>query len=384
MSTIVNARSPYYLKYTSAGNQIERVEVRVYIWSGLLTAVPTTATYTIDKTPLVAATDNNVVIEISQLIRDYLYTDFYTDAQDAVWVRVEDDIYDGDEIPTSNNQTFLAFDGFGYFEEGANPRQSTDPTQSSYTPMVLQSNMTAYFVSGRDIKIPVFSETAPTVTTDIGSGKWDGNDNFWETVNVAWQNVDNDLTITDSNNSADKIQYVIITSEGAVTGDTITFTSTVGNSQTQTITLVEICERRGFDPYRAVFYNKYGTLQSFWVTQKSSVKTNTSSEQYESNTIDSTGSGVTYNVRKHNRKRFQVVASQSVSTNTPLLDDTQNEPLEQLIMAEDVWLEKAESEALPVVIKTESVVRKTGVNDKALIQYGLDFEYAFSKINNIR
>ena len=53
-------------------------------------------------------------------------------------------------------------------------------------------------------------------------------------------------------------------------------------------------------------------------------------------------------------------------------------------MAEDVWLEKAESEALPVVIKTESVVRKTGVNDKALIQYGLDFEYAFSKINNIR
>ena len=138
MSTIINARSPYYLKYTSAGNQIERVVVRVYIWNGLLTSVPTTATYTIDKTPLVDDTDNNVVIEVSQLIRDYLYTDFYTDAQDAVWVRVEDDIYDGDEIPTSNNQTFLAFDGFGYFEEGANPRQSTDPTQTSYTPMILQ------------------------------------------------------------------------------------------------------------------------------------------------------------------------------------------------------------------------------------------------------
>lgn len=382
MSTIINARSPYYLKYTSAGNQIEQVVVRVYIWNGLLTSVPTTATYTIDKTPLVANTDNNVVIEISQLIRDYLYTDFYTDAQDAVWVRVEDDIYDGDEIPTSNNQTFLAFDGFGYFEEGANPRQSTDPTQTSYTPMILQSNMTVYFVSGRDIKIPVFSETAPTVTTDIGNGKWDGNDNFWETVNVAWQNVNNDLTITDSNNSADKIQYVIITSEGAVTGDTITFTSTVGNSQTQVIKLVEVCEPR-FDNFRSVFYNKFGALQSFWVCKKSVLTTKTSSEEFQSNTIDASGSSVTYNTRKHNTKRFQVTSMQSINTNTPLLDDTQNEPLEQLMMSEDVWLEKVEGDALPVVIKTESLARKTGVNDK-IIQYSIDFHYAFSKINNIR
>lgn len=383
MSTIINARSPYYLKYTSAGNQIERVVVRVYIWNGLLTSVPTTATYTIDKTPLVANTDNNVVIEISELIRDYLYTDYYTDAQDAVWVRVEDDIYDGDEIPTSNNQTFLAFDGFGYFEEGANPRQSTDPTQSSYTPMVLQSNMTVYFVSGRDIKIPVFSETAPTVTTDIGNGKWDGNDNFWETVNVAWQNVDNDLTITDSNDSADKIQYVIITSEGAETGDTITFTSTVGNSQTQVVTLIEICEPK-FDKYRSVFYNKFGALQSFWVTKKSTLTTNVKAEEYNSNLIDTTGSNVTYNIRKHNRKRFQVSANQSISTNTTLLDESQNEPLEQLLMSEQVWLEETSDNALPVIIRTSTSKRKTGVNDKALIQYTLDFEYAYSKINDIR
>jgi len=383
MSKIINARSPYYLKYTSAGNQIERVVVRVYIWNGLLTSVPTTATYTIDKTPLVDETDNNVVIEISELIRDYLYTDYYTDAQDAVWVRVEDDIYDGDEIPTSNNQTFLAFDGFGYFEEGANPRQSTDPTQTSYTPMILQSNMTVYFVSGRDIKIPVFSETAPTVTTDIGNGKWDGNDNFWETVNVAWQNVDSELIITDSNDSADKIQYVIITSESAVTGDTITFTSTVGQSQVQTITLIEICEPK-FDKYRSVFYNKFGALQSFWVTKKSVITTRVKDEKYQSNLIDTSGSGVTYNIRKHNKKRFQVLANQSIKTNTPLLNENQNEPIEQLLMSEQVWLEETQDNALPVVIKTSSLQRKTGVNDKAVIQYGLDFEYAFNKINDIR
>jgi hypothetical protein len=383
MSTIINARSPYYLKYTKSGEQIERVEFRIYIWSGLLSAVPTTVTYTLEKIPLVAETDNNVVIEISQLIRDYLYTDYYTDAQDAVWVRVEDDIYDGDEIPTSNNQTFLAFDGFGDFEEGANPRQSTDPTQSSYTPMVLQSNMTVYFISGRDIKIPVFSETAAIVTTDIADGKWDGNDNFWNEVNIAWQNVDNDLTITDSNNSADKIQYVILTSEGAETGDTITFTSTVGNSQTQVVTLVEICEPR-FDKYRSVFYNKFGALQSFWLTKKSVITTNVKDEKYQSNLIDASGSSVTYNIRKHNKKRFQVLANQLITTNTPLLKENQNEPLEQLLVSEQVWLEETQDNALPVVIRTSNLQRKTGVNDKAMIQYSLDFEYAFNKINDIR
>ncbi len=383
MSTIINARSPYYLKYTKSGEQIERVEFRIYIWSGLLSAVPTTVTYTLEKIPLVAETDNNVVIEISQLIRDYLYTDYYTDAQDAVWVRVEDDIYDGDELPTSNNQTFLAFDGFGDFEEGANPRQSTDPTQSSYTPMVLQSNMTVYFVSGRDIKIPVFSETAAIVTTDIADGKWDGNDNFWNEVNIAWQNVDNDLTITDSNNSADKIQYVILTSEGAETGDTITFTSTVGNSQTQVVTLVEICEPR-FDKYRSVFYNKFGALQSFWLTKKSVITTNVKDEKYQSNLIDASGSSVTYNIRKHNKKRFQVLANQLITTNTPLLKENQNEPLEQLLVSEQVWLEETQDNALPVVIRTSNLQRKTGVNDKAMIQYSLDFEYAFNKINDIR
>lgn len=383
MSTIINARSPYYLKFTDPAEQIEEATIRIYIWSGLKTAPPATATYTIDKTPLTNDTGNFVVVEVSQLIRDYLYTEFYDEAQDAVWVKIDDDLYFGDEDPVTNTRTLLAFDGFGYFEEGINPRNSEDPNDPTFTPMLLQSNMTVYFVSGRDIKIPVFSEPAPTVSTDIGEGKWDGNDNFWNVVDVNWEDVTTNLTITDSNDSADKIQYVIITSEGAVTGDTITFTSTVGASQVQTITLVEICEPR-FDKYRSIFYNKFGALQSFWVTKKSVVNTKIKSETYQSNLLDFSGTEPTYDIRKHNQKRFQVTAVQSISTNTPLLKEDQNEPYEQLSLSEQVWLEKEEGDALPVIVKSESITRKTGVNNKVEIQYGIDFDFAYSKINNIR
>jgi hypothetical protein len=382
MSTIINARSPYYIKYKITGEEIQSVDISIRIWSGLETSPPTPVTYSLSKVPLVIETDNYAVIEISELIRDYLYTEFYNEAQDAVWVKVDASIDIGTGTPFTTDDTYLAFDGYGYFEEGANPRQSISPADDSFTPMVLQSNMTVYFVPGRDIKIPVFSETAPVVNTDIVDGKWDGNDNFWNVVDVNWQDVTTNLNITDSDDSADKIQYVIISSDAAVTGDTITFTSTNGEAQVQTVKLVEICEPR-FEKFRAVFYNKFGALQSFWLSKKSVISTSIKSENYESNTLDTSGVDVSYGILKHSKKRFQVKANQSIKTNTPLIDDTQNEPIEQMLMSEQVWLEKTEGDTLPVVVKTSSLIRKTSLNDK-MVQYSVDFDYAFDKINSIR
>lgn len=382
MSTIINTRSPYYIKYKITGEEIQSVDISIRIWSGLEGTPPTPVNYSLSKVPLVIETDNYAVIEISELIRDYLYTEFYNEAQDAVWVKVDASIDIGTGTPFTTDDTYLAFDGYGYFEEGANPRQSISPVDDSFTPMVLQSNMTVYFVPGRDIKIPVFSETAPTVTTDISTGKWNGNDEFWNVVNQNWQDVNTTINIVDSDDSADKIQYVIISSDAAATGDTITFTSTNGEAQVQTVKLVEICEPR-FEKFRAVFYNKFGALQSFWLSKKSVISTSIKSENYESNTLDTSGVDVSYGILKHSKKRFQVKANQSIKTNTPLIDDTQNEPMEQMLMSEQVWLEKTEGDTLPVVVKTSSLIRKTSVNDK-MVQYSVDFDYAFDKINSIR
>ena len=165
---------------------MESARMELFIYAGNINDdLPDTPQYIIDKTPLTDEVNNFCVFEVSELVRDYLYTDYYTEAVDAVWVRMK-----MSKRANGNNYfyyfTRLAFDGFGYFEEGTNPRVTADPTEDSFTPMVLQSNLCVPFVRGRDLKIPVFSETEPTIETDIPLGVWNHVDDFWINSDVNW------------------------------------------------------------------------------------------------------------------------------------------------------------------------------------------------------
>ena len=137
-----------------------------------------------------------------------------------------------------------------------------------------------------------------------------------------------------------------------------------------------------YENYRAIFYNKFGALQSFWFPNKSTTALKTKSSTYKANTFSETT--MSYNQYKHNIKRFDVLGNDSIKLNTTLLNECLNEPIEQLLMAEQIWLEDEALKVLPVVVKTASQERKIGVNDKANIQYTLDFDYAFDRIQNVR
>jgi hypothetical protein len=61
-------------------------------------------------------------------------------------------------------------------------------------------------------------------------------------------------------------------------------------------------------------------------------------------------------------------------------------------MSEQVWLTRLDNPApdsnnpetvLAVIPKTQSVTYKTSLNDR-LVQYTVDFDYAFDKINTVR
>ena len=391
MSTIINTRSPYYIKYSAtSGGTLESVDVNLRIWNGDKNSPPTAVTYQLSKEPVEIATNNYVVFEISELIRDFLETEYYTEAVDAVWVRTEAAL-NFTTGTTFQNDIYLALDGFGYFEEGINPRTSTNPTDSSYTPMILQSNVCANYVFGRYIRIPIFSETQPTLTTNVFVPNfWQLVDEYWEAIPNEWEDSSSSIIVQDSDDSADKIYYLIIDSNNVEDGDVIDITSTSGTgpAQTETITLTQICETR-YDPIRAIFYNKFGALQDIWVNKKHIINTNVSSENYNRNLIDLTASSTTvdYDIYKHSKKRYSVLATQTIVTNTGLIDGCLNEPIEQMLMSEQIWLEFPTStgvEVKPVVIKNTSQQRKTGVNDRALIQYTIEFDFAYNTINDIR
>ena len=384
MSTIINARSPYYVKAEKSAGAFfidGEVTFKIYIYPGVLgTDKPITPTYTITKDPSNGNTLAYVVIEISELIRDFLYTKYYQEAQDAVWVEVDmsftEQPYD---VQRTINRDYLAFDGFGLFKEGALPRTSTDPSNDTYTPQLLQDNRTVYFVNGNIIRIPLFSEPqSEIVTTVLSSGQWDLVPEFWEAYSVNWDSSSNTQNITDTNDSNDKIQYLSITGN-VEDGDTITITSTQGNLQYDVITLKELCDPK-YTPIRLIFYNKYGALQDVYVNKKSTLSVNVTDEQFNINTFNL--DTLSYSVNEPTMQRFNVQAKESIQVNTDFIVEDLNEPIKQMLVSENVWIDNG-TDILPVIIKDTSFKEKTHVNDK-LIQYSFNLEYAFNHIQNVR
>lgn len=388
MSNIANVRSPLFTNPALGSGTWVRAEYELRIWTGTsISDKPASPTYTFTKYN--TSSDKNFPLEFAELVRDYIYTEYYTEAVDAVWVRWDADYYrdtDPDGSPSSfGGKTYLAFDGYGYFEEGINPRESPDPDEDTYTPQLLQDNTTVYFIKGEDIKIPIFAESLATISYSTGGATsfWNNVDDFWDTYDVTWANTATTINITDDGDSNQKIQYVNITgTENLSDGDTITITNSPYGYVT-TITLREICELK-YTPYRVIFYNKYGALQDIWFNKKSTETINVTSNNYKRNIIEFASSVPTasYNTYKHANRRFDVVANETIQLSTGYVDESINEPIKQLLMSESVWIDNG-TNVYPVNINSSSLQIKKSVNEK-LIAYTLDFNYAFDKIQNVR
>ena len=369
MSNIINTRSPYYARFSRI--DALSVKLNITIYTGVQGDAPATANYTLTKNTdePTGAPYEQAVFEISELIRDFIYTEYYEEAVDVVWVKLEHTYYDGLNA-TGNVLTgggvnyYLAVDGFGYFEEGINPRKTIDPTAVSFTPMLLQDNRTIYFIKGQPIRIPIWSETEPLIGLPgtWGEGvQWQDANYFWEEYVATWNSSLDDVAIDDNGNTNQKIQYVIIfPTDDIETGDTATITSTIGTAQSITVTFKELCELK-YTPVRVIFYNKYGALQDIWASKKSIKNLNQTADTYKSNIIDL--GTLSYSTYKHVQKRFDVQGQETISVSTAYLDESINEPVKQLLMSEQVWIEIG-SETYPVVLKTSSIQEKTSVNDK--------------------
>ena len=453
MSTIINARSPYYFKVSNA--DLDSVKLQLYIWTGTHaqrtsaylrytiskdqrldeldrgTTTSTTANKLVDSTQnfnttaqvgsfLKNTTDNTtasvtaidsdttlsldtdimasgeeyilfakpyVVFELSELIRDYLETEYNDYATDAVWVDADVTIYDSSNAivqvnsQNTNTTTFLGIDGYGYFEDGVNPRDTS-------TPMVLQDNTNVYYYDGQDIKIPVFAEAA-TITVSLQSQaaaniNWEAADDFWETNDNTWGSGNVNISITDNGNTDQKIQYVIIEdTEDLDDGDTVTFSSNSSDYPDDVVITLKKVNECKFSPLNTIFYNKYGALQNMWFFKKSTTDINVKSEQFKNNILDLENSGGTpsYALSKHQEKKFMVNAKESITMNTGFYPEAHNEVVRQMLLSEQVWSDDT-STVLPINLKSNSLQFKKSVNDK-LITYTVQFDYAFDKINNI-
>ena len=156
MATKINVRSPFYIKASNAS--LASASLDLYIYTGVFTTdKPASAQYSITKNEI--DSNNYVVFEIAELVRDYIEIEFdgEYDSQ-CVWVEADITMYDaadggGSSVATSNTD-YIALDGYGYFHEGANPELSRG---------LLMSNRSIFRLNDSNVRIPVFTEDTNSV-----------------------------------------------------------------------------------------------------------------------------------------------------------------------------------------------------------------------------
>jgi hypothetical protein len=326
---------------------LKTVQLQVYIYEGTSGSYTNgDLKYTLQNS--IIGDDTNVVFEISELVRDYLDLTFNDDyLSKAIWVTTVATLLDDNNnvftygSPVTN--TYLATEGYGYFEDGASPELSRN---------ALITANSIYLPESTAGKLPIFAEGVGKVTIDAV-----------------------DTQITDSGNSNQKIQYVTIPADSS----TIQVYDTDDSTLLKTITVTNVCEPK-FTPYKVTFVNKYGAYQDLYFFKKAIESFNVTDEKFKRNTLaNSTASYAKYAGQE---ERYNTNARKSITLNTGFINEDSNSTIEELFLSENVWI-KYDGNTLPIIPKSKSLTLKTSVNDK-LANYTIDFDFAFNKINNVR
>ena len=325
----------------------ESVNLQIYIYSGTSGSyTDTDLKYTISKSLI--GTDLNIMFEIGELVRDYITVSFNNDyLSNTIWVStvgtILTDLGSAFDYGSPVINHYLAFDGYGYFEDAINPQLSTD---------ALISANTIYLPEGTAGKLPLFTEGVGKVIIDTTTTQ-----------------------ITDNGNSNQKIQYLTIPADKS----TIKVYATDDSTLKRTITINNICEPK-YTPFKITFLNRMGAYQDMYFFKKSVETFNVTDETYKRNTVST--STVSYSTNETQQQRYNANATKSISLNTGFINEDSNQTIEELFLSENVWI-RYDGKTLPVLPKSKTMAFKTILNDK-LINYKVNFDFAFNKINNVR
>jgi hypothetical protein len=239
---IINTRSPHFLSVSNADLATATLDIEIYTGDET-TGYSGTPQYNLSKKIILNTT--KISFEISELIRDYIDLSFNGDydgfaEQSCKWVRTTLTAFDGNGVQLSQTiDTDLAFESYGYFEEGSN--------YSFEYEGFLMSNNEMFIESGDEIKIPVQTDRDVTVTIyDSDNGVLDQD------------------VFSLSDQSQNKVAYTTFDDNQAVKA-TIQYTGDSG-SETSTIKITQLSECK-FTPYKTTFislecYKTYTSLKS--------------------------------------------------------------------------------------------------------------------------
>lgn len=329
-------RSPYFIDETSTASTVGSADVTITINS--------VDVYVISKDTV----SKNVQLEVAELIRDYL---------DPKWDGVE--VFSTAVIAS---QTVTAAIKVEFYVNNKKVRAANTLANNADTPIANQ-NVT-HTIYGFD----AYSEFLEGVNHELNYGQ------LLQTATIMYLPETGNAYIPKMIDTANPVPAATVEYVTVAPSDTV---KTIGGIQ---VNIVRICEPV-YEIIKVVFMNKFGALQEFHFNKKNTLSLGTTQEDYESMLM---GSQLNYlsNNLPHQKYVYNKQGKETIQLNTGYVDEGQFETIKQLMLSEQIWA-KIGSSVIPVNINTSSLTKKTKINDK-LVNYSLDFIFAFDVVNSVR
>lgn len=350
-------RSPYIVTINETGQ--EGSKINLFIWNGTGSA-PATPQYTLSK--LIPATNNlNTYYNISPYVREYITWNtrqtpynVFSASQTTQWCNVKVDRYklDSGVYTLVDSNTYKAFDGYGYYEEGYNPALSYDilHDEGTYTYAYDTNENPSTETEYRGGFIMVQSGTSYKAKyTNLVSGAS-------YTQNLT-NNQLTDVLCVYPNYYSTGNQLAILNSSNTV------LWSAYFKPYLNCKYVPVVCD----------FVNKYGCWQRTWFYAASNNTFNVENTEY--NLMQS--SFANYNTLEGQRKMFNTNGKKSIKVNTDWVTESYNDLLKQLMLSERIIINN-----YPAKINTKSTELFKQVNTK-MINYQIEFEFAYDVINSV-
>ena len=350
---IILSRSPYNV-FIEPTLLFDGAEIEMRLYRGEFDVdKPNTPQFTLSN-QVIKAGQTKINFEVAKFVNDYCKSNIPTfgigintsTAFDSVWLETTlTAFYLGSNIG-QQVKNFYAVDGFGYHTELMNPKLQTNVLSSITNHIVyMYSDYPIYFVSEGLQSIKIGGVSQPF-----------GLNPEFNNQLVSYINMNSYL-------------------EDETLGSPflVRFTYETGNED-HYITVKDACK---YPLYNCFFKNKYGVWQSIPFSLRNKQSFEVESSEYMP-IISTFGE---YSLQSHQQKTFNPNAKEKITCNTDYLPEYYNLLFDELMLSEFVYLEN-DGQYLPVNINKKSFERKTRLFDK-LIQYTMEFEYSFNKINQV-
>lgn len=364
---VVKVRSPFIIEVAETGQIGSKIELAIWQKGN---AVPTSGTgfYSLSKS-IPSSTQISTTYNVSNYVKEFIdnirpYNGEEPEVYDNnEWVNFRVTRYKlvGTTYNSLDTTDYIGVNGFTNYSNG----RQTAPT-SLLTPLLNTSINNYYWSTDNDIQN--FNFIVDKLSTSTLAVRFE---NLTNTNSVTY-NLENG--VAGIFNYSIPISIVINLGSNYATGCkvTVSLTPSGGTPVVSFITYAYPIEEYKYTPVRCSFVNRYGGWQDIMFFKQ------------QTNTIAVKGtdyklmpSSISYNTSKGQVKSFNINGTQTIKLNTGFVDQNYSELITDLLLSETVLLDSK-----PVIVKTQGSDLKVSLKDK-LINYEIDFEYAYNLINDV-